>query len=32
MIRITTITILDDFKIECIFNIGLSKIIHVLPL
>ena len=32
MIRITTITILDDFKIECIFNNGLSKIIHVLPL
>ena len=32
MIKITNITILDNYSIKCIFNNGLSKIIHVLPL
>lgn len=32
MLKITGIEILDGFKILCIFNNGVSKILHVLPL
>ena len=32
MLKINEINIQDDFRILCIFNNGISKIIHVLPL